>query len=279
MKKVITVYLLLLLIPASFIYSQNTEELFYAMLDSILTDRLVDQYPDKMCDDNNGLHTYMGELTIEKINKSAIPLGPNRFEDRWMLTGLARADHQSSFLSGSSRVQIMGIARQNFFGKWEIIKVKWKKNSCMQYATLMDMEEEEKMAAELSPDSDLDFMMEKITEEENEVRIEEVKPEVLELEHPGQFIEIIANIPEKKKKKQPDMLLFQIQNHASLTTFKDVKINVSFLSKTETILHVEEYTFYEYFEPKGMLEFQREITIPEFTEKVRTSFVEAIPIE
>lgn len=307
MKRVISSLYIIIFLCNIQLFAQLPKEDIYIMMDSALMTQLVAQYPDKLCEDNNEEHTYMGNLNIGKVSKQPIPLGPNRFEDQWMIFCTARADHESQFSSGSSQVQIMAQIRQNFFGKWEIIRMKWKKNECMQYATLYDREAEEKMAAELNPYKEDLAMMDDPTVESNPSLVistpnpvipalqpnnldkylrdvqkdltQESELKDLEKEHPGQFLQMFVNLVEKKKKKDIGQLIdIRINNHAENTTYKDVKFNVHYLTKTETILKTEEHIIYEYFEPGKEFQLELDTQKPLHTEKVSISFMNAIPI-
>ena len=50
-----------------------------------------------------------------------------------------------------------------------------------------------------------------------------------------------------------------IENNASLTTYKDVVINVNFYSKTKTLLSTEQYTIYEFFPPASKKPFELKV--------------------
>ncbi|MFW5804464.1 MAG: hypothetical protein ACOCWG_04475 [bacterium] len=68
-------------------------------------------------------------------------------------------------------------------------------------------------------------------------------------------------------------LKVRVTNNAHATTIKDIKYKLSFLSKTESIVEEKEIVFYEYVKPLQTESFQKEIDIPDETEKVNVELV------
>lgn len=71
----------------------------------------------------------------------------------------------------------------------------------------------------------------------------------------------------------------KIHNSASVATFKDVKCEMVFYSKTGSIIKKEETTKYDFFEPNSTLNFSFKVKLPSSYDKYDVIIKSAIPCE
>lgn len=69
-----------------------------------------------------------------------------------------------------------------------------------------------------------------------------------------------------------------IQNHATVASYKDIVVEVIFYSKTETELGRQNYIIYEYCSPNQSKDFKLKIAKVDGTEKCGLNVVSATPI-
>jgi len=69
-----------------------------------------------------------------------------------------------------------------------------------------------------------------------------------------------------------------IHNSASVAIFKDVKLQLQIISKTNTVIKTEEFTVYEYFEPNFSKSFAVKFHSPQAGATCDVKVMEAIPI-
>jgi type II secretory pathway pseudopilin PulG len=74
-----------------------------------------------------------------------------------------------------------------------------------------------------------------------------------------------------------DKISGQIYNYASITTFKDIKIKVSYFSDTDTEITSKIYVVYDYVHPGGSTPFVIKTYSPEGTKKINVKINNAIP--
>ena len=66
-----------------------------------------------------------------------------------------------------------------------------------------------------------------------------------------------------------------ISNSASLTTYKDIVIEINFLSKTNSIIKTENITIYEYFSPNSKKSINFKIPNYKGTKKISCKIIDA----
>ena len=66
-----------------------------------------------------------------------------------------------------------------------------------------------------------------------------------------------------------------IKNDATLATYKDVTIEFTFKSQTESVIGTDKLTFYEYFSPRSTKSFSQKINAPEGTSTIGWEIVDA----
>jgi hypothetical protein len=66
-----------------------------------------------------------------------------------------------------------------------------------------------------------------------------------------------------------------ISNTATVATYKDVVIEISFYSKTQTLLETKQYTLYEYYPPGSRKSFELKVDADPATTKLNWSIVQA----
>ncbi len=71
----------------------------------------------------------------------------------------------------------------------------------------------------------------------------------------------------------------KIHNSASVATFKDLKCEMIFYSKTGSVIKKEETTKYDYFEPNSTLNFSFKVKLPSSFDRYEVVIVDAIPCE
>lgn len=69
----------------------------------------------------------------------------------------------------------------------------------------------------------------------------------------------------------------KIHNSASVATFKDLKCEMIFYSKTGSVIKKEETTKYDFFEPNSTLNFSFKVKLPSSFDKYEVVIVDAIP--
>lgn len=74
-----------------------------------------------------------------------------------------------------------------------------------------------------------------------------------------------------------DKISGQIYNYASITTFKDIKLKVSYFSDTDTEITSKIYVVYDYVHPGGSTPFVIKTFSPEGTKKINVKISNAIP--
>ncbi len=70
-----------------------------------------------------------------------------------------------------------------------------------------------------------------------------------------------------------------IKNSASVARFKDIVINVEFVSKTGTVIESKDFPFYEFYEPNSTLPFNIHAYPPVDTKNFRLKVKKATPID
>jgi len=69
-----------------------------------------------------------------------------------------------------------------------------------------------------------------------------------------------------------------LTNAADLSTFKDIALEITFMSKTETVLDVQNHTVYESVGPKRSVLFKVKTDAPPATESYSVRIINAIPV-
>lgn len=69
-----------------------------------------------------------------------------------------------------------------------------------------------------------------------------------------------------------------IANKATVAKFKDIVLEVTYFSQTDTPIETQEYTIYEYFEPQHSKEFQIKVYPPEAMKKFGLEVKSATPV-
>ncbi|RMG28413.1 MAG: hypothetical protein D6730_05455 [Bacteroidetes bacterium] len=268
-------------------------------LETALSTYLVNVYPHHFCPDNKSRHTYMGQLGIDKMGVASKPIGPNKFEDRYMVWGHAHADYHNGFLSGSSQVNYLAQLKKEG-EEWVIVKLKWKKNDCMQYKTLLDLEADEpawwEVAARNQEPETLDWAQEadmlpdslSLLGEELNAEAEIDPQQSLERAYPLEYLRVIPTTPLSAEPgstevaasaSTPIPIAGVIMNNADHTTYKDAVLEIRFYSKTHTLLDRAQWTLYEFFYPQQEMAFEYPAILPEHTHRFEVRLLKAIPIE
>ena len=103
---------------------------------------------------------------------------------------------------------------------------------------------------------------------------DELRAELLqkENENPKEYLK--ANITMRENLLGEKVFEGTITNNATLASFKDVVVEISFLSKTESMLGTEKFTVYEKFPPRGSVSITKHKTFaPKQTEKCTYAIV------
>lgn len=106
------------------------------------------------------------------------------------------------------------------------------------------------------------------TYEETKVSLEEK-----ERKHPGQFL--VATSMDRKNIIGQKVIHITIKNNASVCTYKDVKVRISFFSETGTRLTEEEETIYKSIGPNSAIKHKTKYYAPKGTDDVRVTVVDA----
>lgn len=106
------------------------------------------------------------------------------------------------------------------------------------------------------------------TYEETKVSLEEK-----EKKNPEQFL--VATSLDKKNIIGQKVIRITIQNKASVCTYKDVKVRISFFSETGTRLTEEEETIYKSILPNSSIKHKTKYFAPKGTDDVRVTVVDA----
>ena len=107
-----------------------------------------------------------------------------------------------------------------------------------------------------------------------EKTLEDLKAELLqkENENPKEYLK--ANITMRGNLLGEKVFEGSITNNATLASFKDVVIEISFLSKTESVIGTEKFTVYENFTPRRTVSIKKyKIFSPKETEKFKYEIV------
>lgn len=70
-----------------------------------------------------------------------------------------------------------------------------------------------------------------------------------------------------------------IQNTATVARFKDVRVVVKFLSKTNTVIATEEFVQYEFYEPNSNSDFTLHVYPPDEMEQWSIEVKQATPVQ
>lgn len=274
---------------------QLPRDVLMKKLDEGLATYLVKVYPHHFCEDNKSKHTYMGDLSISKVGVTAKVVGPNRFEDRLMVWGTARVDYHNGFVGGSTKASFIAQFRNAEPESpaqeapkppaTELVKLKWKKNDCMQYATLLDLEENEPdwwAEQETKGEAErLDWALEAYRSEEMG---EEASGGALEREQlaPLEFLEVYAELSSDAVGAgdvQPMQLQGEVLSLAQLTTYKDAVLKLTYFSKTQSVIASEQWTLYEFFRPGESISFMKNVQVPAQTASFSLDILTAIPTQ
>ena len=101
---------------------------------------------------------------------------------------------------------------------------------------------------------------------------EELKQELLmqEIQNPMSYLTVSYKLDVKVHllRESEDIINGTIYNSATMATFKDVVVNIKFLTNTDALLDTKQYTLYEYVQPNGSKTFQLKVVSPEGTKKI-----------
>ncbi len=70
-----------------------------------------------------------------------------------------------------------------------------------------------------------------------------------------------------------------IKNSASIATYKDVVLKITYFSKTETVISTEEKTFYELYAPNSNVEYSLKVYPPDDFSTFSVELISAVGIE
>lgn len=100
---------------------------------------------------------------------------------------------------------------------------------------------------------------------------------------------LIINLAEEESERIPHYLVDEdvvlsssgrikgfIRNKASVTAFKDVKVKITFYSKTDTPIQSQEYTIYEWVMPNERKSFFINVSTPDAYDSFSFQIVDAI---
>ena len=108
---------------------------------------------------------------------------------------------------------------------------------------------------------------------------EDTKQTLLEKEKstPTIFLEVTGTY----RKNLIDQLVLEgtISNNATLATYKDVVLNITYYSKTQTELGSEEKTVFDFFKPATKKDFKIKVSGYQETESVGLDIISATPTE
>ena len=108
---------------------------------------------------------------------------------------------------------------------------------------------------------------------------EDTKQTLLEKEKstPTIFLEVTGTY----RKNLIDQLVLEgtISNNATLATYKDVVLNITYYSKTQTELGSEKKTVFDFFKPATKKDFKIKVSGYEETESVGLDIISATPTE
>lgn len=69
----------------------------------------------------------------------------------------------------------------------------------------------------------------------------------------------------------------EVTNRATMAHYKDVKVLVTYYSKTKSVLGTKEYTLYEVYEPNSVTSFRLDISNYKEVETIGLEVTSAIP--
>jgi len=116
---------------------------------------------------------------------------------------------------------------------------------------------------------------EKSKEKNETVRYEKSKETIEEVEkkHPLRFIQVEAE--DKKNLIGQRVVKGKIINRATLATYKDIVIRISFKAATGTVLEADQETINELVQPGDSVEFKSKFYPPKGTKQVSVSVISA----
>ncbi len=101
---------------------------------------------------------------------------------------------------------------------------------------------------------------------------EELRQELLEKErqNPMSYLTVSYKLDVKVRllRASEDVINGTIYNSATMATFKDVVVNIKFLTNTDALLATKQYTLYEFVTPNGSKNFQLKVVSPSGTKKI-----------
>lgn len=97
--------------------------------------------------------------------------------------------------------------------------------------------------------------------------------EDVERANPSRFISVTYNTRENLIGEL--VINGTVSNEATVASYKDLVLRVSYYSKTESLLAEEEFTIYEYFGPGKSTSFKKKLPYYRNTRSVDLSFVSA----
>lgn len=94
-----------------------------------------------------------------------------------------------------------------------------------------------------------------------------------ERKSPEQFLSVSST--DKKNLIGQKVIRLSIHNRATVASYKDVKLKISFISKTGTLLEDNEETVYEVIPPNGTVKYKTKYFAPKGTDDVKITILGA----
>lgn len=94
-----------------------------------------------------------------------------------------------------------------------------------------------------------------------------------ESKNPAQFLSVTSS--DKKNIIGQTVIRGTVYNRASVCTYKDVQVKISFISKTGTLLEEDKETIYEVVPPNNNVKFKSKYFAPKGTGDVRITVLDA----
>jgi len=94
-----------------------------------------------------------------------------------------------------------------------------------------------------------------------------------EKKNPEQFLSVTSS--DKKNIIGQKVIRLSIHNRATVATYKDVKLKISFYSKTGTLLEDNEETVYDIITPNNTIKYKTKYFAPKGTDDVKITILDA----
>jgi hypothetical protein len=100
--------------------------------------------------------------------------------------------------------------------------------------------------------------------------------EQIEQQNPLRFLEVVGK--DRHNLIGQTVVKGEINNKATVVTYKDISVSIKFISKTGVVLEDDEEVIYEEVKPGSNINFKSKFFAPKGTEEVKMKIIKAVSV-